>query len=359
MELNDAPLPKPRDKNDDDLFAFLISNKSFSDFFLNFWPDAIVGTLTAIAAISQLFASDPILGAVFRTVSIAACVSAVIFLVITAVFRQKIHASIDKKTEQVDELKRELCLQKEISERFEHSVSETKSLLDAMYEVLKNCGAQNEQFEIDIFSNYIVNSIYKYLSVEHNHRFFSVSIYERKGKTVKMIAHACESVKISKPRIFDVLFSKATAKQYYWGKIFFEWSSSLYVLENNTRINEKFYFSDVETTSKSRYSQYIGIPVYCGNRSRNSRPEYLIEVIAFEDHIIAQGKDGLESYAKHFLDIFAQILRFIATYNNLWENDATEKKNGKTSVSAQATQGLAKVHIIAKQGGEASESAKI
>lgn len=136
-----------------------------------------------------------------------------------------------------------------------------------------------------------------------------ISYTEDKDGTawVKMIAHS--NPESTRPHSFGKL-EKLAESRYYYADLIKENNSNIDLAVNNEEILRKFKNVSL-TTDLSKYTQYIGIPVYCSSKKRLG----IFQVVTKYEYIIEKDRVSLEKFATDFIIPYINLIILIDKIN--------------------------------------------
>lgn len=237
------------------------------------------------------------------------------FDICLAIFYFKREEDLDEKQTQINE-KNNIIDQKEkdlkyLLEAFDSLGNEFMRSSEKMYQVITNAKL-NGEIRLDAWSkneifSFVCDSLHDYIcKVAEKGNDFSVSIIVRNKKNRKchylMEARSVNSK--GTPNMYNVAVSEKKAKDYYYCKMFKNDNPEPSFL-NQEEIKEKFYFN--ENTNRSKYSQYIGIPVCCSKKSEN-KMFALLQIISHKESIIFNDPDKIRSFIYDIANVYVNFI---------------------------------------------------
>lgn len=209
-----------------------------------------------------------------------------------------------KREENLEEKQCEINTQKDLIEKQEKAflyLSETFNDLgsefmrssEKIYEVIKNA-QDTGQIRLDSwnkrsFYDFICDSLHEYIcKIAEEGDDFSVSIITKDTRGKSRVFFMMSRSRKSKgtPKIYNKEIYEKNAKKYFYGKLF-DSNNSEFVILNKEEIQKNFFFNN--ETDKTKYNQYVGIPIYCPGNNMIA----LLQIIAHKDCIIYSDKDKL------------------------------------------------------------------
>lgn len=120
---------------------------------------------------------------------------------------------------------------------------------------------------------------------------------------IKMVAHS--SPPTARPDIFQVEEEISDCK-YQYAKLIRDKSRTIYILEDQEKIQNTFYRKHPET-DLSQYSQYIAIPIVC------QKNKYLgvLQIVAKYSYKIMDSKVELGKFSESYVTPFVEMLTLI------------------------------------------------
>ena len=173
-------------------------------------------------------------------------------------------------------------------------------LAEELIREIERCRTAQESFQLRKFYNQVATEIFNCLNGN-----FSVAIYEVTKQYVTMVSQRMFS-SLDEPRIYEQHFSKTEAKKFLFGKIACSKDSRIVLLENNEKIVSRFYIPNETSSTKLRYSQYIGLPIY----RKKGRNFAVIEIVAYDNSRIMEGTmESLNEFAEDQIVPIAHLLK--------------------------------------------------
>lgn len=185
----------------------------------------------------------------------------------------------------------------------------TKSSED-IYEVVKSAKTTGHinlhHWNKKSFYDFICRSLHEYIcGFSMQSGDFSVSIITRSYHDDEtfyfMISRSLKSK--GKPKIYLNEISESIAKNYFYGKLFIKNNPEPIIL-NKEEIDHNFFFSSTSSANKNKYSQYIGIPVFCSGNNMIA----LLQIIAHKNSIISKNEKELEQIISTILSLYSNLI---------------------------------------------------
>ncbi len=272
-----------------------IYNKHFRS---SYFPISAVLMSIFTGIMTSIICSDDIL-----THPILFRISIIIIIVLLAcdillsIAYAKREESLEDKQKQIDE-KNILIINHEkaflnLSEAFKDLGSEFMRSSEKIYKVVKYAQDTGE-IRLDSwnkrnFYDFICDSLHDYIcKIAEKGDDFSVSIITKdiKGQSTVFFMMSRSRKSKGTPKIYNKEIYGKHARKYFYGKLFNANNSESVILDKE-EIQNKFFFNN--ENDKTKYNQYIGIPIYCPGNNMIA----LLQIIAHRDCIIYSDKNKL------------------------------------------------------------------
>ena len=185
---------------------------------------------------------------------------------------------------------------------------------DNIYKLIKHARNTNLlDFNIWNYSQtceYVCESLFNLIS--HLAEFgqnFSVNVVvpelkgnKRKNKVFTMLAY--DGYNKTKPHMYKKDIPQKDAFNYYYGKLFKKGKADVTYLMSKEEINTKFFFKD--DANKGKYSQYIGIPIYCNGVDMVG----LLQIVAHNDSVITNDEKIMKDIANNIGVAYSNLILF-------------------------------------------------
>jgi len=180
----------------------------------------------------------------------------------------------------------------------------------SIYSLVEN-GRKTGEINLTIWnchkiSDFVCEQLYSFVrSIACKGGSFSVSyIIPAEGRTKGYLMISYGGSGTDRPSLYQRSISHSKASDYYFAKLFKENNPAVSYLMNAKEISEHFCFPS--SKSRGKYSQYIGIPIYCAGHDMVG----LLQIVACHNSIIEEDKEQLERIVDRYIMGYADLILF-------------------------------------------------
>ena len=229
---------------------------------------------------------------------------------------KKEQTELEEKKQEIECLKRTLSKEKKLKDTFSHLIEDLNKCYEPcatkIYKLVEKARETNE-IDLNIWnhhtvSDFVCSELYQLVkSLAQYGEDFSVSyIIPEKDKKSKthyfMISY--DGNETAKPHIYNHSIPKKDAEKYYFAKLFKKNNPAVSYLMDSQDVAVSFYYAD--PSDKGKYSQYIGIPVYCSGHNMIG----LLQIVAHRGSKITSDQAHMESIVNKYIMGYANLILF-------------------------------------------------
>lgn len=229
---------------------------------------------------------------------------------------KKEQTELQEKKQEIERLKRTLSEEKKLKDTFSHLIEDLNKCYEPcatkIYKLVEKARETNE-IDLNIWnhhnvSDFVCSELYQLVkSLAQYGEDFSVSyIIPEKDKKSKthyfMISY--DGNETAKPHIYNHSIPKKDAEKYYFAKLFKKNNPAVSYLMDSQDVAVSFYYAD--PSDKGKYSQYIGIPVYCSGHNMIG----LLQIVAHRGSKITSDQAQMESIVNKYIMGYANLILF-------------------------------------------------
>ena len=223
---------------------------------------------------------------------------------------------MEKKEQEISTLTNNLNKEKKLSNTYANMISDLNKCFgcsaEKIYELIEKA-RQTQNIDLNIWnqfqiSDFVCSEIYALIkSMAKRGDDFSVSYivteYDKNQQKQYFMA-SYDGYETARPHIYMESIPEADAKKYYFGQMFKKNNPAVSYLLTQRAIINKFYFSN--ESDKLKYSQYIGIPVYCSGHKMVG----LLQIVAHNGSIIESNENQMKRLVNTFIMGYAKLILF-------------------------------------------------
>ena len=287
----------------------------------NKYVRAIVPSILAIliGITGNVFFSD--MGTTWGT--IALCVFAICLIVEIALTVYYVKSDeeekdlMQNKDDEIKKLSNELEEEKRLKNLFSGLLEDLNtcynSSAEKIYSLVDNA-KKTQTIDLHIWNyhnitDFVCTELYKLVkNLAEKGGDFSVSYIARQpnpdNDKTEYLMFSYYGSETAKPHLYNYSISKKNAEQYYFGKLFKKDNPSVSYLMDAQEVAANFYYSDA--SDKGKYSQYIGIPVFCSGNHMIG----LLQVVAHRGSKIAESRSEAEELVNKYIMSYANFILF-------------------------------------------------
>lgn len=181
---------------------------------------------------------------------------------------------------------------------------------ESIHELVKNA-RQTGEIDTRIWnyrriSDFVCTQLYHFIkSIAYKGENFSVNyiIPAPNGKREYFML-SYDGNETDRPNIYMCSISQTKAAPFYFARLFQRNNPAVSYLTTSEEVSAHFYFAS--ENSRGKYSQYIGIPIYCeGNNMLG-----LLQIVACEGSVIAAERTQLEYIVHRYIMGYADLILF-------------------------------------------------
>lgn len=166
-----------------------------------------------------------------------------------------------------------------------------------------------DKWSFDIECQLVCEKIWAFLSTLTNEKKFGVSYIRLleesvNEESIKMIA--CWNDTLRSPTIYNKERNKIQ-DPYHDAYLFKINSSDIEILFNKTEIDKRFHYNNPEDQSSNKYSQFIGIPIFC-NKDKGGKMVGLLEVVCFNGATLGNSIEEVDELVSKYLVPYSFLL---------------------------------------------------
>lgn len=229
---------------------------------------------------------------------------------------KKEQTELEDKQSKIERLQQDLAEEKKINATFSQLIEDLSKCYEPcatkIYKLIENA-RETKNIDLNIWnhhevSDFVCSELYQLIkSLAKQGEDFSVSyIIPEKDKKSKthyfMISY--DGNETAKPHIYNHSIPKKEADKYYFAKLFKKNNPAVSYLMDSQEVAVAFYYAD--PNDKGKYSQYVGIPVYCSGHNMIG----LLQIVAHNNSTITSERAQMERIVNKYVMGYANLILF-------------------------------------------------
>lgn len=287
----------------------------------NKYVRAIVPSILAIliGITGNVFFAD--MGTTWGTIALCVFAICLIVEIVLTVYYVKSDKEekdlIQNKDDEIKKLSNELKEEKRLKNLFSGLLEDLNtcynSSAEKIYSLVDNA-KKTQTIDLHIWNyhnitDFVCTELYKLVkNLAEKGGDFSVSYIATqnnpKNGKIDYLMFSYDGSEKAKPYLYNHSIPQKLAKNYYFAKMFKKNNPAVSYLMDAQTVSDHFYYSN--PIEKGKYSQYIGIPVFCSGHHMIG----LLQVIAHRGSVIAEDLATAEQLVNKYIMGYANLILF-------------------------------------------------